>query len=470
MALKLHFWGAAENVTGSLHHLITPGGRQVFLDCGLFQGRRQDSYEKNTSFPVPAEKADAVILSHAHLDHSGNLPGLVRQGFTGKIYATPATCDLVKILLTDSAHLMKRDLEYVNKRRVSRGQEPLEPLYTADDVEKTLQFLVPVPYLTEFRLWDELTVTFYDAGHILGSAITEIKWKDPVSHEDLILVFTGDLGRDHLPILKDPALLKTADYLISESTYGGRFHDSLEFVGEQLANLIRQTHQSKGKMIIPAFSVGRTQEILYEIAQLKAKNQIPEIPIYLDSPMAIEATQIFNHHLECFDEETMEQLKSGQNPLFPAGVYFLKTTEESKELNESGEPCIIISASGMCEGGRVVHHIANHCSNPRNIILFVGFQGQNTLGRKILDGAEEVSIYGEEHPVRCRVEKILAFSAHADEQELISWLSHFDKKRLKTLFLVHGEPEAQALLSSSLTAEGFNQVHIARQGETVKLT
>ncbi|MBN8705225.1 MAG: MBL fold metallo-hydrolase [Bacteroidetes bacterium] len=469
MTTKLQFWGAAENVTGSLHHIITQNGKHIFLDCGLFQGRRQESIEKNKNFPIPAEAVDAIILSHAHLDHSGNLPGLVKQGFSGKIYATPATADLIKILLSDSAHLMKRDLEYLNKRRVSRGQEPIEPLYSQDDVEQTLELLVPVNYLTPTILFNEITFTFFDAGHILGSAITELKWKDAISDTETVLVFTGDLGRDHLPILKDPTYLHDADYIITESTYGGRLHDSIEKVGDDLAKIIKETVKHRGKIIIPAFSVGRTQEILYEIAQLKGKNLIPDIPIYLDSPMAIEATQIFNRHLECFDDETMAQLKAGKNPLFPPGVFFLKTTDESKELNEIDFPCMIISASGMCEGGRVVHHIANNCGRRENVILFVGYQGQHTLGRKIMDGADEITMFGETHRVNCRIEKILAFSAHADEQELISWLQHFNKKRLKKLFLVHGESEAQNLLIQSLNTSGFNQIHIGKQGEIIKL-
>jgi len=469
MTTKLQFWGAAENVTGSLHHITTQGGRHLFLDCGLFQGHRQESIERNQTFPVDATMVDAVILSHAHLDHSGNLPVLVKQGFNGPIYATPATADLIKILLSDSAHLMKRDLDYLNKRRLARGQDLIEPLYTQEDVDCTLELLVPVNYLMPLVIFDEVTITFFDAGHILGSAITELKWKSAETGRETILVFTGDLGRDHLPILKDPTNLTEADYIITESTYGGRLHDSIEKVGEDLTRIIKDTVKHRGKIIIPAFSVGRTQEILYEIAQLKAKNAIPEIPIYLDSPMAIEATQIFNRHLECFDTETMEKLKAGKNPLFPPGVFFLKTTDESKELNNIDFPCIIISASGMCEGGRVVHHIANNCDRRNNVILFVGYQGQHTLGRKIMDGAYEINLFGETHRVNCRIEKILAFSAHADEQELLTWLQHFNKKTLKRIFLVHGEPEAQVKLTDSLEKNGFENLHIGKHGETIKL-
>lgn len=468
MALKLQFWGAAETVTGSLHHLISEEGLHFFLDCGLFQGRRQDAEARNRQFPVEPGQVSGVILSHAHLDHSGNLPTLVKDGFRGPVYCTPATADLLPILLTDSAHLMARDIEYINKRKISRGQEPLEPLYSLSDVEQTIRLIEPVPYHYEKTLDGSLSFQFFDAGHILGSAITRLSWM-ATNGESRSLVFTGDLGRDHLPILRDPERLETGHYIITESTYGGRFHEDLSSVEEELSDLITYALKKKAKILIPAFSVGRTQEILYVLNTLLTGGRIPQIPVYLDSPMAIEATKIFSRHLECFDDETMQQLKMNLNPLSPPGVTFTRTVDESKELNGLDGPAIIISASGMCEGGRIVHHIANHGTNPDNIILFVGYQGENTLGRKILDGHKQVNMLGDTFSINCQVKKMLAFSAHADEAEILTWLKAFDSADIRQVFLVHGEPTAQQALLASIEKEGIGPVTIAKHRDIFKL-
>ncbi|NUQ82010.1 MAG: MBL fold metallo-hydrolase [Bacteroidetes bacterium] len=468
MALKLQFWGATETVTGSLHHVISEEGLHFFLDCGLYQGRRQDAEARNRQFPIDPVQVSGVILSHAHLDHSGNLPSLVKNGFRGPVYCTPATADLLPILLKDSAHLMLRDIEYINKRKVSRGQEPLEPLYSLADVEQTIRQIEPVPYHFEKKLDSSLTFRFFDAGHILGSAITRLTWQAS-NGESRFLVFTGDLGRDHLPILRDPERLDSAHYIITESTYGGRFHDDLSSVEDELSELIRTAINRRSKILIPAFSVGRTQEILYVLNTLLTKGRIPQIPVYLDSPMAIEATAIFSKHLECFDEETMQQLKLNLNPLSPPGVTFTRTVDESKELNGLEGAAVIISASGMCEGGRIVHHIANHAAYRDNVILFVGYQGENTLGRKILDGHKQVNMLGDTFAINCQVKKMLAFSAHADEWEIINWMKAFDAPSIRQIFLVHGEPTAQQALQESLGREGLGPVTIAKHKDIFKL-
>lgn len=462
--MKIKFIGAAQTVTGSMH-LIETEKTKFLLDCGLYQGKRKDAFEINRNFDQfnPAE-IDFVILSHAHIDHAGNLPTLVKKGFDGKIYSTFATRDLCTIMLQDSAHIQEKDVEFVNKKRKRERKNLFEPLYVQEDALEALEKFVGINYRKEFQITPEISLTFYDAGHILGSAVVLLKINE---HGKLtILGFSGDLGRPNLPILKDPEQIQNVDYWICESTYGGRDHDNPTDSEEQLVAVLNKANQKKSKIIIPAFSVGRTQEIVFALHKIFENNKAERMPVYVDSPLAVNATEVFRLHPECFDNETMAFLRKHEDPLGFNKLTYIKDVEDSKNLNSVDGPCIIISSSGMAETGRILHHLANNISNPKNIILMVGYAAEHTLGRKLIDGELNVNIFGDSYEVKAEVIVLNSFSAHADSEELLAYTNHFDKALMKKIFLVHGELEQQHIYKQRLESSGFRNVIIPVRGQT----
>lgn len=462
--MKIQFIGGARTVTGS-QHLLSINDKKILLECGLFQGRRKDTYEKNKSFKFDPKEIDALILSHAHIDHSGNIPNLVKNGFDGPVYTTPATVDLCDIMLKDSAHLQERDIEWLNKKRKNKNQLLEEALYSLEDVEHALKNFSKVEYNTVTEIFPGINATFQDAGHILGSASILLEIEEDHGKK-LRLGFSGDIGRHETPIIRDPDYLRDLDVLIMESTYGNRIHTHSDEVEEEVARVVREVYDRKGKIIIPAFAVGRTQLLVYVLHKLFDQNRIPEIPIYVDSPLAVNATKVFKDHPECFDRETNRIfLESGDDPFGFGRLKYISTVEQSKELNEIKDPMIIISASGMAEGGRILHHLANNISNPKNLVLFVGYAAENTLARKIMDGMEKVNIFGEEHSVKCKIKTMDYFSGHADQSELIDYLRLNSQKRLKNVFLVHGEEDQALPLKEKILQKGYKNVDFPISGE-----
>lgn len=460
--MTIQFFGAAQTVTGSMH-CISMNGSKILLDCGLFQGRRSESMERNKSFPFDASRIDAVVLSHAHMDHSGNLPNLVKQGFTGPIYSTGATRDLCNVMLYDSAFLQERDAEFVNKRNERTGGPSVEPLYTADDVDQAIGAFVGMPYGRGFGIADGIRAKFSDAGHILGSAITVLELGE--KGRSFKLGFTGDLGRKNMPIIRDPENIQEIDILISESTYGGKIHEPAGDMGPSLLAVVKKTVDRGGKVIIPAFSLGRTQELVYVLFQLFDEGKLPPIPVYVDSPLAVNATEVFRMHPECFDAETMHHLRLKEDPFEFGRLTYVRSVEDSKKLNSKREPCIIIAASGMCEGGRIVHHLANGVGEIRNTILIVGFMAEHTLGRQLVDRRPEVKIFGDLFKLKAEVAILNSFSAHAGQDELCSFVRAVDHKKLKSIFLVHGEIQQAEQLKAKLRELGYGNIHVPARGE-----
>ena len=462
--MVLEFIGATRTVTGSMH-LLHINGKNILLDCGLFQGRRAETFERNKNFPFDPSAVDALILSHAHIDHAGNLPNLVKRGYGGPIYCTPATRDLCDIMLKDSAYIQERDVEFVGKKHKKKHLPPPEPLYTIEDVEPALGLFQPVRYRTTFDIARGIQVRFVDAGHILGSAsvmLTILEGGDGKSsyRQETKFGFTGDLGRPNLPILRDPEFIGDVDAIISESTYGGRFHASVDEMPQKFEEVVTKTFERGGKVVIPAFSVGRTQDLVYTIHLLKDQGKLQNIPVYVDSPLSTSATEVFRRHPECFDDETLELMKREEDPFGFNRLTYIRDVEESKKLNERTESCIIIASSGMCEAGRIRHHIANTIGNPKNTILIVGYQAEHTLGKRLVEQEKEVTIFGEVHERKCDVVVMNSFSAHADKNELLAYFDHFDRKRLKNIFLVHGDPDQAEKFSGGLKEHGFKNVEI----------
>ncbi|GAB4444284.1 MAG: MBL fold metallo-hydrolase [Anaerolineae bacterium] len=467
--MKIEFWGAAQTVTGSMH-LLNVNGYNILLDCGMYQGRRKEAYEQNRKLPFDATKIDALILSHAHIDHSGNIPTLVKNGFRGPIWATPATRDLCAIMLRDSAFIQENDVKYVNKRRKKQGQAPFEPLYTEQDVLEALNLFQTIGYRRPIQVLPGVQAHFREAGHMLGSASVTIDVDEYGQFKRL--AYSGDIGRRTMPILRDPQLVESVDYLIMESTYGGRHHETADQARATLQNAVLDVVQKKSKLIIPSFAVGRTQEIVYALHKLLESKAIPKIDIYVDSPLAVNATEIFRLHPELYDRETLDFLDetNSRDPFGFDSVTYIRNVNASKALNTLEEPAVIISASGMCEAGRILHHLKNHITNPKNTILFVGYQAEHTLGRKILDGHAEVPILGETYPVRARVMQINGYSAHADHDGLMNWLKAAQLRgNLQKLFLVHGEPECATALSRDAFMLGIPEIHVPERGESYKL-
>jgi len=469
MSITFYSEGAAGEVTGSKHVLDLDGTRYL-IDCGAFQGKRAVAEKKNKALIPDPANLEAVILTHAHYDHSGLLPLLSKRGFRGNIYSTPATRDLANIIMMDSARIQARDAEYLAKQAAKRGERfDWKPLYDEEDaVQATGQF-VTVSYNRPIAVGDGLRVELFDAGHILGSAMVYATVKDAGGKETTI-AFTGDLGRKGKPIIRDPQKIPPAEWIVLEATYGARRHESQDDAVSKLASIVRQAYEKGGKIVIPAFAIERTQEIVYYLHLLSDQKLIPEIPIWVDSPMAINATTVFQVHPECYDKETYDAfLAHHKNPFGFNHLKFSSSVEESKALNDLKGPAIIISADGMCEAGRIQHHLLHTVDDPNNTILIVGYMAADTLGRRIKERVPEVHIHGNVLKLRARVEEINAFSAHADYQESWDWLSGLDLSRLKGIFLVHGETEGLNALSAFLGKNGLKKVRIVKYGERYEL-
>jgi len=466
--MKIQFLGAARTVTGSMH-LLTVNGARILLDCGLFQGKREESFERNRNLPFDASTIDTLVLSHAHIDHSGNIPSLVKGGFQGNIYATPATRDLCSAMLRDSGHIQEYDAYYVNKKRARKGLAPVEPLYTVEDAATSLVNFVSVSYDRRLPVAPGVTLTFRDAGHILGSAVVVLDIDE--AGRKSRLVFTGDLGRKGMPILRDPQPVENADFIITESTYGDRLHDTVEAADETLRAVISDTYQRGGKVIVPAFSVGRTQELVYALHRLTQARQIPELPIFVDSPLSVNVTEIFRLHPECYDEEVNRFLTSSdhRDPFGFHRLTYVRAVESSKELNLLQEPAVIISASGMCEAGRILHHLKNNVEDPRNTVLIVGWQAPYTLGRRLVERQPIVKIFGEKYHLKARVKTINGFSAHADRDGLLAYARQLQPNRLKSAFVVHGEEAASLTLAEGLRGLGLDRVIVPEPAEQFEL-
>jgi metallo-beta-lactamase family protein len=465
--MKIQFHGGAQTVTGS-EHLLLINGKRILLECGMFQGRRSETYEKNRTFGFDVTRIDVMLLSHAHIDHSGNIPNLVKSGYGGQIFSTYATVDLCEIMLRDTAYLQEKDAEWINKIHRKNHQPTVEPLYTMADVQMSLSAFNGVHYNEGVKIAPGVSVTFQDAGHILGSAGILLEVEE--NGRKMRLGFSGDIGRSRMPILRDPNLPFDLDALIMESTYGNRLHSSSEDMEEELAVAVREVAGAGGKIIIPAFAVGRTQLLVYILHKLFDQGRIPDMPIFIDSPLAKSATEIFRQHPECFDRETERVFLNNHED--PFGFYRLKyvgSVEESKALNSLRYPAVIISASGMAEGGRILHHLKNNIEDHRNLILFVGYAAPDTLARKIMDGEKEVKIFGEEYRVRARVKAMDVFSAHADRDDLINYVMASPPSRLKNIFLVHGESDQALPLRDALKSRGYQSVEFPAPGETYEL-
>lgn len=462
--MRLTFLGAAGMVTGSCS-LVEAGGHRILVDCGLFQGEEEELNRK--PFPFEPATLDAVLLTHAHIDHSGRLPLLRKQGFRGPIYTHPATADLAKIMLMDSAYIQETDAERESRKARRAGRPPVEPLYVREDASAVVELFRPVPYGEQVSLGDSLSFRLEDAGHILGSAFVEVQ-ETGADGKPVRLIFSGDLGQPDRPILRDPTGLQEADYLVLESTYGDRLHEPLEGTREALAEIIRSTVAKGGNVVIPSFAVGRTQEVLYELNGLAESGQLPRnLKVVVDSPLAIAATEVTEQHDGIFDDAAAALVRNGDEPFSFPGLIYSRTAEQSKALNEAKEPMVIIAASGMAEAGRVVHHLKHNLWRPTSTILFVGFQAQGTLGRRILDGAKRVRVLGEDVAVRARVTSLPGLSAHADQAQIMAWVKKLQRPPRQT-FLVHGEAEGREALRGLLEGAGHT-VLLPELGEAVTL-
>ena len=458
--MKVKFCGAARTVTGSSHLITTDDGFNVLLDCGLYQGNDPDFDDFNHEWVFDPAEIDVLVLSHSHIDHAGRIPKLVKDGFRGDIVCTSATRDLCAIMLLDSGFIQEKDNELINKRRARKDLPPVPPLYSVIDAQKAMDQFVGISYGRWFRIGNKVQVQFNDAGHILGSSNVTLRIENKPGEYDFV-GFTGDIGRPDRPILRDPQPMPACDYLICESTYGGKEHQGMPSDEADLLRVIQHTCvEKKGKLIIPAFSVGRTQELVYMMDRLETAGKLPKVPVYVDSPLAVDATDIFIMHPECYDADILEYMQTDPNPFGFKGLRFTKKVELSKAINERKGPAIIISASGMMQAGRVKHHLNNNIEDERNSILVVGFCAQNTLGRRIRDGARNVRIFGEEKQVKAEVFVMDSFSAHGDQQEMLDFLECQDKDKLKKVFLVHGEIDRQSVFKDAILDNGFQQVEI----------
>ncbi len=461
--MEIQFIGAAQTVTGS-QHLLNINGKNILLDCGLYQGKRKEAFEINRMFKYSPSEIDVLLLSHAHIDHCGKIPGIVKNGFNGPIYTTAATVDLCQIMLRDSAHLQERDIYVVNKIRKKQHKNPFEPLYDYDDVEKAMDMFIGVQYSRPVEVAPGVLATYWDAGHILGSSGILLEINE--NGKNYRLGFSGDIGRNDMPIIRNPNVLRDLDLLIMESTYGNRLHDVSDAVEEEVAQIVKTVVERGGKIIIPSFAVGRTQLLVYILHKLFDQNRIPVIPIYVDSPLAVEATKIYQTHPECYDRETYRVfLQNSEDPFGFGRLTYIKNVEQSKELNEKHDPCIIISASGMAEGGRILHHLKNNIEDKKNLVLFVGYAAEHTLARKIIDGEPEINIFGEPFKVRAEIKKMDYFSGHADQKELLEYLRLNNPDRLKNIFLVHGEQDQAMPFREKLIEKGYKNVHFPKSGE-----
>mgnify|MGYP003853988463 CR=1 FL=1 len=460
--VNITFLGAAQTVTGSMH-LVECNGYRLLLDCGLYQGHRAQAYAINHEFPFDPRSIDAVLLSHAHIDHSGNLPTLVKRGFRGVIYTTAATRDLCALMLADSAHIQESDADYLRRH----GKEVAEPLYDLSDVGRTMELFHAVPYRRRILVLPGIEAAFYDAGHILGSAAIML-WLTEHGRT-VTLLFTGDVGRPAPVLLRPPDTPPSPTYVISESTYGGKHHQPVGTTMEVLRRLVERAAHERGKLLIPAFSVGRTQSVVYYLNQLYNSGQLPNVSVVVDSPLSTSATHVYRLHPECFSDTVRRAMLADPDPFGFESLRYTRSVEESKALNGRAGPLVIISASGMCESGRILHHLRNTIEDPTTTVLLLGFMAEHTLGRRLADGAESVRIFGEQYRVRARVETLHSLSAHADQEELVQYLSALDKSHVEHVFLVHGEPPAQAPLAERLRELGWRSVTNPSRGETVQV-
>ena len=464
---EILFHGAAGEVTGSMH-MVRVDDHWVALDCGLYQGKRSESEEKNRQWPMPPKEISAVILSHAHIDHSGRLPLLVKDGFDGPIYCTPATRDLCAIMLPDSAHIQEEDVYYVNKRRRRKGLDPIEPLYSYDDALGAIQRLRSVSYNRLFQVIPGLLACFRDAGHMLGSAGVRLEFAKR-NGDTPSLYFTGDLGRPDKPILRDPRDLPQDKVILCESTYGGRVNERVFDAKQKFHEIVKRTIERGGKVIVPSFAVGRTQTIVYFLHELMVTGELPRIPVYVDSPLAVNATDVFKMHPECYDAEARAFHRVTGDILGGDCCTYIRNVEESKALHRRRRPCVIISASGMCEAGRIRHHLKNNITKARNTILIPGYQAANTLGRRLADGEKRITLFHEQLKVAAEVVQIHGFSGHADQNGLLEMLSE-RRDTTRRVILIHGEPEQSTALEQKLRERGFDDVLIAKRGQRVPLS
>lgn len=465
--MKLKFCGAAGTTTGS-QHLLEVNGKRILLDCGLYQGSRKDAYEINCCFPHFApESVDVVVLSHAHIDHSGNLPNLSKKGFKGTIYSTHATRDLCQIMLRDSARIQEHDIEWLNKHRKRKGLDPAEPLYTEQDAEKCLRQFVTLGYDRPIHISDGVELTFVDAGHILGSAQVVLDITDQEDGKKKRFLFSGDVGRGDNEVLRDPVAVGNVDFVLMECTYGGREHEMPPGFDDKFGEVIKAAAERGGKILIPAFAVERTQKLLYVLNELFVSKQLPPIPVYVDSPLAVSATEIYRLHPDSFNSEVYEALFEKQNPFGFDDLTLIRSVKGSKALNDLEGVAIIISASGMCEAGRILHHLRNNIGDPRTTVLFVGYCAERTLGRRIRDGAKDVNILGDTFQVKAHIEIIDSFSGHADHSELIDYFNRITGPKTRT-FLVHGEAESAEALKAALETEGAS-VDVGVLGKEIAL-
>ena len=467
MKVKFYSYGACKEVTGS-KHFIDVNGDILQIDSGMFQGKRDVAYNKNRELGFSPEDVKAIILTHGHFDHSGALPIMVKNGFSGNIYSTPATRDIANIILFDSAYIQQKDFEYLMEKIQKHPERDLKlykPFYSSMDVIDTLEYFITVNYHRTFLPVPEAEAEFFDAGHILGSSMVFLNIKDRMK-----IGFSGDLGRKKLPILKDPENMPDLDYLVLEGTYGDRLHESFGLAKGELAEIIHKAHKRNGKIIIPAFTIERTQELIYILHLLIKEKKIPEIPVFIDSPMAVNATSIFKIHPECFDKETFDHFLSDNiDPFGFENIRYVSSVKESIEINSFEGPAVIISASGMAENGRILHHLKNNIENPANIIVIVGFMAEYTLGRKLVDKHKEVKIFGKMYKVNTEIKTLDAFSAHADKNEIKEWVKRYDLKRLKKIFLVHGEEDALNNLKGELLSIGVKDVEITEYDKVYEL-
>lgn len=473
--MKITFLGATKTVTGS-NYLVEAAGKKFLVDCGMYQGHGEVEEKNYDDFLFDVHEIDFMLLTHAHIDHSGRIPKLYKQGYRNPVYAQKATCDLCTIMLPDSGHIQEMEVEWKNKKRIRKGLKPYNPLYTAEEAMACLEIFKPVQYDEIVDIAEGIKVRFNDAGHMLGSAIIEV-WAEENGKETKA-VFSGDLGNNDLPLLAAPTMIESADYLVMESTYGNRLHVKNEDKATMFLDVVYETLEKDGTVVIPSFAVGRTQEILYELNKIKENTEDEEFikkyeklmhaPVYVDSPLAVSATKVFQENMDLFDDDVKEAMAKGDNPLEFPGLQFTQTVEESMALNQSTTPCIILSASGMCDAGRIKHHLKHNIWNPNSTILFVGYQGVGTLGRKIVDGADRVKIFGEEFAVNARIEYIEGYSGHADQEWLLNFVySFYDKP--KHIFLVHGEEESQEVLKEKILETTSIPVTIPDFGETYTL-
>lgn len=453
--MRIHFHGAAQTVTGS-QHLLEVNGVRLLLECGLFQGRRADTYARNLHFPFDPRAVDAVILSHAHIDHSGNLPNLVKQGYEGPIYVTPATGELSAVMLSDSGHIQESDVEFVNRKRAARGEAPIEPLYTQKDAERVPEYLTKIEYDQPFEPVPGVTARFIEAGHILGSAAVSLEIEE--KGRKIRFWFSGDIGRRNLPLLRDPVLPDEVDYLLMEATYGDKAHRDPEQAFVEFRDVVRRTAARGGKVVIPAFAVGRTQELVYNLNRMMTNGDMPRLPVYVDSPLAVNASDVFRRHPQYFDEETRQFVMEARHPALDFKMLtYIRSVDESKALNDRRDPMVIISASGMAESGRILHHLKNNIENPINTICIVSWQAPDTLGRRLADREQQVRIFGEVYNRRAEIATIGGLSAHAG-QDLLTEYALASNGRLKRVFLVHAEQKSALALKEKLREKRLERV------------